>query len=83
MNKIVESTHTDLEPDDIVQIDPSYAPEQFGGMFLVVKEIKYTGVYGYVIEWGVRTTGPIWVRVPFDRIEPTGGRVKWDLSQEP
>lgn len=72
---IYADLYEDLEPREIVQVDPEYAAGQFGGMFVVVKEVYGYGILGYVIPWGE----PLMVRVPFGKFKRTGGRVQWDV----
>lgn len=82
MNSIIDLVQ-DLERGEILQIDPAYGPDQMGGMFLVVEEVKDWGVLGWVANWAVGSYGPLLVRVPFDKFRRTGGRVQWDLYSHP
>jgi hypothetical protein len=71
----------DLERGEIVQIDPAYGPDQMGGMFMVVEEVKDWGILGWIANWAVGSYGPFFVRVPFNKFRRTGGRVQWDLAK--
>lgn len=68
--------YEDLETEEIVQVDPEYAVGQFGGMFVVIKEVHGYGIVGYTIPWAGE---PVMVRVPFGKFKRTGGRVQWHL----
>lgn len=66
-------TPRDMEVGEIVQVDP--VKEMFGGCLVVVTEPKSWGIQGYVQNAGV--DGQAYIRLKFDDIEPTGGRVVW------
>jgi len=62
-----------MEVGEIVQVDP--AKEVFGGCLVVVTEPKAWGIQGYVQNAG--SDGQAYIRLKFEEIEPTGGRVAW------
>lgn len=81
MNSIAE-LYEELEPGMIIQIDPAYAFDKFGGCLMAIQEVKSWGVLAYLIDWGANVSGPIFVRVPFGKFERTGGKVHWQQSED-
>lgn len=63
-----------LEVGDVVQINPEYDPEHFGGRLLVVTEPKSWGVQGYLhgADKGINLA---YLRVKFENIEYVGKAV--------
>ncbi len=66
-------TPRNMEVGEIVQVDPS--KDMFGGCLVVVTEPKSWGIQGYVQNAG--SNGQAYIRLKFEDIEPTGGRVVW------
>lgn len=72
----------ELQPGEIVQIDPNYpADPAFAGCLLVVTDSKSWGVVGYIA--AVEPGAIIFYRVGYAHIAPTGGRVHWPLDITP
>ncbi len=67
----------DLQRGEIMQINPdrSGGLEWFGACLLVVTEPHEWGAQGYVKNAGM--SGLAFIRVRFEDMEPTGGRVVW------
>jgi hypothetical protein len=70
---------------DIVQIRPDYEINTaFAGCLVIVSAVMSWGVQGYVLNAGVIASDQgvvtinqreAWIRLAWDQIEPTGGRV--------
>lgn len=70
---------SELQPGDIVQLDPHTTHNPlFAGRLLVVTEVKPWGVQGYVHNAG--TDGAAYYRAETGTFEPTGGRAPWVLE---
>lgn len=74
-----------LEPGEIVQLAPTSRDRcgfgHISGCLMVVIETNRVEVVGYVKNVGSAQEYPL--RVSFDDIEPTGGRVIWSTGAVP
>lgn len=68
---------------DIVQVDPDYRPEMFGGALVIVTDLRGWGIIGYVAELQMQRNGIVYVRVPFEHCHHTGGKIKWNYDPLP
>jgi hypothetical protein len=69
----------ELTAGEIMQINPdAEGAEGFGGCMLIVKEPKSFGCNGYVKNAGA--SEPMYVRVQWQGMEPTGGMAVWEAE---
>lgn len=71
----------------IVQIDPENKTNAaFGACLMVVTEVRDWGVQGYVQALGESRDagrgGAAFIRLSWDEVEPTGGKVIWIRDHE-
>ena len=71
-----------MQPDlkmpagSIVQIDPEYNAQIYGGCLLIVTSTTAWAVYGYVQLAGLGGR-LVYLSYPWEQVEPTGGKAAW------
>lgn len=73
----------ELEPNDIVQLNPEKCGNpMFAGCLMVVTEPKPWGAQGYVQALGEdgKPGGQAYYRAKFEEMEPTGGMAPWVID---
>lgn len=66
---------TNLAKGDIVQANPEVC--EWGPALVVVDDVKEWGVQGYT---HIPRGGDAYIRLKWEEIEPTGGKVVWDTE---
>jgi len=69
----------ELKPGEVLQLDPAYQPDVFGGAFFVVTEPKPWGAQGYCHALKGRSVA--YIRPKFEDMWPIGKAV-WQIGGE-